>query len=135
MTWFDAVDDDDEAVQELADWLDSLPPLAQVDVVSRITTLEGIASRGEIQVPEDEGTSRDLDAIHSDPDLFELKWTLYTKHIRQYHGEPPQHPGSLIRLHRHIKSDTREFDPNAGQRQQDEIEKAIARYRPSTIGG
>ncbi|PPH11634.1 hypothetical protein C5C71_06420 [Rathayibacter sp. AY1C1] len=137
MDWHDYVDEDDDAVEHFAEWLSTLKPFARRDVIAMMDTLEARASRGEVVIPDDARLPGDLDAIRSDPDIYELKWTLLSKKIRQYHAEPRLLPDHLVRLHLHIKVDSGRGDDSADAQQQVEIDKAVARYHdgePSTWG-
>lgn len=131
MTWIDVIDDNHPSVVELADWLSTLNPRTYLDLVGRMDALKARAARGEIHVPED-GSYQELDAIRKDPDIYELRWTLLSKEIRQYHGEPARHPNHLIALHVHIKGDKvhRELHSHPGQ--DAEIDTAVKRYRDTS---
>jgi len=128
MTWIDYVDEDDSSVQEFTDWLLSLQHFARNDLIARMEARQAIAARGELVLPTDLRVRGELDAIRADPDLFELRWTMLSKQVRQYHAEPVSHPDSLVRLHLHMKADSGHFDPSAGARQEQEIQKAADRY-------
>ncbi|MGD8168547.1 hypothetical protein ACEXOS_015100 [Herbiconiux sp. P16] len=134
LAWHDYVDETDEKVVELADWISSLRPFAQLEVVARLDELEERAAAGLIQIPQD-GAPADLDAIQADPEVYELRWTVLNKKVRQYHGEPDGMPHALVRLHRHIKVQSGRNDPTAGARQQVEIMKAVDRYKHGESSG
>ena len=129
MQWHGYVDEDDASVAEFASWLTTLPPFAQKDAVARMDALEARAAIGEIEVPQDDDQFADLDAIRRNPDVYELRWRILTKQIRQYHGEPDGCPNHLVRLHLHIKGDTMRRDATADSQQEIEIRKAVKRYQ------
>lgn len=129
MQWQDYVNEEAPAVVEFVSWLSGLHHSVQLDLVARMDALEARAAHGDIQVPEASGLSGDLDAIRGDPDLYELRWTLLTKQVRQYHAEPGRFPDHLVKLHLHIKGDTVRRDPIAPARQENEIRNAIDRYQ------
>lgn len=134
MTWRDYWDESDPSVLEFAQWLASLHPSVLKDVVARFDSLRERAALGRIVIPED-GTVGDLDAIVRDPDLYELRWTVLTKVIRQYHGEPPGLPNDLVNLHIHIKADTVRRELHTDPTQDQEISKAMLRYRAGETRG
>lgn len=122
LSWIEWIDDDHESVIAFAEWLEGLPRLARAEVVSRIDVLCDKAARGDLVVGEPE-----IEPIVTNPDLYELRWKLLTKHVRQYHGEPAGRPEHLVKLHIHIKADS--VRQEASERsQQQEIDWAIHRY-------
>lgn len=125
--WAGGLDDGDASVLQFAEWLAGLPEHVQRDAVSRIEALRELARQGSVVLGHDEKDQ--LKAVESDPDMYELRWTLYTKRVRQYHAEPDRYPSHLIALHLHIKGDTvnRSWTPVRGQ--QEEIVFAKSRYR------
>ena len=129
MEWLEFIDETDQAVVEFATWLMTLIPAARKDLVGRIDELKNLAARGEIVLPEDESERGELDAIRRNPDLYELRWTLYTKVVRQYHAEPARLPENLVSLLIHIKTDTAHPGVPQPHGDQDvEISKALLRY-------
>lgn len=83
------------------------------------------AARGELWYSGDAKTP--IDAIHHDPEIYELRRTALKKMLRFYHAEPVERPADLIALHRHIKEDK--------PTQQVEIEHAADRYRSGRATG
>lgn len=125
LTWLEWVDDTHESVIALTDWIQSLHPSRQNEIVSRIEALCGKAARGELVVGDVW-----IEPIVSDPVMYELRWTLFTKVVRQYHAEPDEYPNHLVKLHLHIKADTARREASS-RSQQEEIEWAIERYNKS----
>lgn len=124
LMWVGSIDEHDESVVEFAEWVSGLARFARNDVMAQIDALCGLAARGELV----EGTG-DIEPIRTDPDLYELRWRLLSKVIRQYHGEPARHSKHLVKLHLHIKADSARQEAS-GRSQQEEIELAIGRYYP-----
>lgn len=122
LSWIEWIDDDHESVIALADWLATLHPSVRKDILTRIEALCEKAARGELVVGEPE-----IEPIVTDPDLYELRWGLLSKVVRQYHGEPPGRPKHLVKLHIHIKADSARQDASE-RSQQEEIDQAIDRY-------
>lgn len=131
MTWLDYVDDGAPSVAAFASWLSQLHPSVRRDLVVKIDALRALAAAGDIVISGDDAVDQ-LAAIRADPDLYELRWTLLTKVVRQYHGEPPEDGDLLVALHMHIKGDTTLLR-RGGQRrisnQPAEIARAVRRYR------
>jgi hypothetical protein len=133
LDWYDYSDPAHPAVMDLDAWVSSLAPFAQASVLGQIDALMELAAEGKIVIGDD---SR-LVPIRTNPDIYELKWTLLSKKVRQYHAEPPSHLDSLLKLNIHIK----QFVPNdytATKGLQDaEILQAALRYlvgKPSNWG-
>ncbi|WP_313540256.1 hypothetical protein [Leifsonia aquatica] len=127
MTWHEYWDDSDPSVIELADWVSELHPSVRKDAISRLDSLRSRAAMGQVVVPDDDSPG-ELDAIVRDPDLYELRWTILTKVIRQYHGEPSRFPDVLVNLHIHIKADTVRPEAHVEPTQDEEIAKAMLLY-------
>lgn len=123
LTWLEWIDEDHESVVALVDWLATLHPSVRMDTLTRIESLCDKAARGELVAGEP-----DIDPIVTDPDLYELRWRLLSKVVRQYHGEPPGRPNHLVKLHIHIKADSVRQEAS-DRSQQEEIDQAIDRYR------
>jgi hypothetical protein len=123
LLWRDYLDEHHDSTTELTDWIESLPPFAQSSVLGQIDALFELAASGQIQIG-DEGKLR---PIRRDPDLYELKWKLLSKAVRQYHAEPPQYPDDLVKLHIHIKS-MRKTSAGTRAAQDMEISQAQLRY-------
>lgn len=122
MNWVDSIDYGHESVISLMNWIESLPRFTQLDVVASLESLSTKAANGELVVGEEQ-----IKPIVSDPAMYELRWTLLSKLVRQYHAEPEKHPELLVKLHIHIKADvTRQIARERSQ--QEEIETAIDRY-------
>ena len=123
MNWLDFVDDSHPSAIALVDWISGLAPFNQTWVLGQIDGLFEVAAEGGIV---DEGEIR-LKPIRSDPDIYELRWTLLTKKIRHYHAEPIRQPDLLVKLHHHIKE---LFDDPAetSRAQNVEIQHAQDRY-------
>lgn len=101
LIWIDFIDQNNESVKELNQFIDSLPVNKRLLLIGKIQELMEMASLGKI--PK---SSWQLENIAMDPDLFELKWKFMDKeitHIRQYHAEPERVPRVLVALHAHIK--------------------------------
>lgn len=122
LNWVDSIDYQHESVISLSDWIEGLSRYAQLDVVARLESLTTKAANGELVVGEEQ-----IEPIVSDPAMYELRWTLLSKIVRQYHAEPEKYPEHLVKLHIHIKADaTRQVASERSQQQ--EIDTAIDRY-------
>lgn len=124
MSWFDFVDDSHPSAVALVEWIQGLAPFARTYVLGQIDALLETAAEGGIV---DDGEVRLL-PIRSDPDLYELRWTLLSKKVRQYHAEPPHQTELLVKLHHHIKALSKEKAITT-QAQDSEIDHAQDRYR------
>lgn len=128
MEWRSYRDESHASVQEVASWLESLKPFVRDSLLGQIDALVELAAAGEI--PFDEHAADDpkapLKPIWDQPELYELRWTLLTKKLRQYHGEPPTIPDLLVDLHLHFKGN--------GNTQNEEISQALLRYRAGEMG-
>ncbi|MCS6559088.1 hypothetical protein NYQ31_11825 [Curtobacterium flaccumfaciens] len=122
MSWRDYVDDAAASSLVFEQWLSTLAPWARVPLIARIDDLTGAAARGEIVWNPDaeNDPNAPLVPIRADPDLYELRWKLLSKQVRQYHAEPADPDDILVSLVLHIKT---------GKHNQDaEIENAVERY-------
>lgn len=119
LTWVDHVDPEHPKVVELDEYLAGLGRIARSQVIAALNGLFTRAAQGELWEARDR--SMEIEPIMEDPDLYELRYTALKVRLRFYHGEPEAQPFELWRLHRHIKTTTRE--------QQIEIEYAADRYR------
>lgn len=124
MEWKDYIDPAHASVRELDEWVVGLAPFAQDFVLGEIAALRELAAAGDIPVGD-----RRLDPIRVDPDVYELRWTLLSKKVRQYHGEPRRMPAELVRLHIHIKALIDGNQASTKAIQDAEIRHARLRYR------
>jgi hypothetical protein len=70
---------------------------------------------------------RQIKAIDSHKEVWEIRWDTNDRHLRLYHGEPPPHPDHLVPLRFHPKrTDGTEAQVRAWQ--DAEIDVAIVRY-------
>lgn len=116
--WLDYVDDNDEEVSDLRDWLGSLRPFARAVAEGEIDDLFDAAAKGGLEDSGDERTP--IKPIREDPEIYELRHTTLSKKLRFYHGEPSELPLQLVAVHRHIKTTSAD--------QQAQIEAAADRY-------
>ncbi len=121
--WREYVDEHHDSTIELTDWIESLQPFAQSSVLGQIDALLDLAASGQIHA----GDESKLRPIRRDPDLYELKWKLLSKAVRQHHAEPPHYPDDLVKLHVHIKS-MRKTSAETRAAQDMEISQAQFRY-------
>lgn len=124
MTWLEYVDTTHNSVVALADWIDTLQPFAQEFVVGQMDALQESAAAGLLR----DGDDGKIKPIRVDPDIYELRWKLLSKAVRQYHAEPPAMPAELVRLHVHIKTFVPKNRPLTSRLQDAEIKHAQGRY-------
>lgn len=97
--WRDFIQWDHPSVRDMGAWLSSLAPADLADVQESMEALRQLAAGGEIEA----GNEDELGPCSVDPVIWELKWTFFGQHIRQYHAEPTSHPELLVALHMHTK--------------------------------
>lgn len=124
LTWVDYVDSAHPSPIELDDWIDSLAPFARDSVLGQIDALRDLAAEGGIR----DGDESRLKPIARDPDMYELRWKLLNKAVRQYHAEPRSLPTTLVKLHIHIKK-SGASKVETKNLQNSEISQAILRHR------
>lgn len=128
MEWRSFRDDGHASVEEVAAWLESLKPFVRESLLGQIDALVELAATGEIVFDPNaqDDPKAPLKPIWDQPELYELRWTLLSKKLRQYHGEPASHPDLLVDLHLHFKGN--------GNTQDQEISQAVLRYRAGERG-
>jgi hypothetical protein len=107
----------------LVAWIESQLPFNQTFIIGQIEALRELASQGLLEYPD-----RRLDAIRHEPEIYELRWKLLTTMVRQYHGEPKDFDGHLIKLHSHIKKQFRSRHETT-RAQDGEIAQAALQYQ------
>lgn len=118
------MDDDHEEVVRLTEWLLSLPETVMEECIGRIQALNALAAQRLVPRADD-----DLQPIVRDPDLWELRWNFGDNiPVRQYHGEPPELPEALIKLHMHMKDTSTGDTQTINQAQNTQILYAKFRY-------
>ena len=127
LEWQPFRDEGHPSVQAVGAWLGSMSQLDREAAVGDILALRALAANGAIVEGEDEGYAS-LKPIRRDPDLFELRWYMFGKHVRQYHAEPPEMPIKLIDLHLHLKTIVPRDDAATRSAQDEEISWAQMRY-------
>lgn len=116
--WHPYVDQEHPGPRGIVEWLDGLSDFNRNHVEGQIDDLYDAAAMGELQDSGDEKTP--IKPIHRDPELYELRMKQLTTKLRFYHGEPSIMPATLVSVHEHIKTSSRE--------QQREISHAARRY-------
>ncbi|WP_243077345.1 hypothetical protein [Microbacterium sp. SS28] len=104
-------------------WMSTLTTTVQEEVVGRILALCELAASGELHLGED------LQPIHRDPELYELRWNFGETLVRQYHAEPARLPQVLVKLHLHLKHLATESESLTTELQNQQIGYALLRYR------
>jgi hypothetical protein len=129
MDWLDYIDQSHPSVVAFSDWLSTLLPPVQTVLLGQIEALTDLAAEGAlIYDPDAENNPKALLVpIRKQPEIFELRWKLLTKQVRQYHAEPVMRPDVLAALHIHIKTS------NPPQKQ--EVATAVSRHAiAETVG-
>lgn len=125
--WRDFIQWEHASVRDLGTWLLSLSQEDLADVQERMEALRQLAASGEIEA----GNENELGPCSVDPVIWELKWTFFGQHIRQYHAEPTSHPDLLVSLHMHTKpqdTSTPAIWQAVRERQDQEMSHAKLRY-------
>ena len=100
--WIDYLDDAHAAVEEFAAWLKSTAPFVRDHFAGEYDGLREAAAYGKIIHGEPETVTR-IKPLRKRPEMWELRWTILTKEVRQYHGEPASDPSYLVALNLHMK--------------------------------
>ncbi|MDS2172538.1 hypothetical protein Q7C18_07520 [Nesterenkonia sp. CL21] len=80
----------------------SLIPFAREQLLGEIDDLFEASEQGLLwESSDDPGES--IKPIHTHPEVYELRLTFMSRHVRFYHAEPSREPALLLSLHRHVK--------------------------------
>lgn len=104
--WRRYINDSHPAVVKFARWLEGLAPFNRNHLLGEYEGLLELAEGGRVPHGDPPSVTR-IKPIRNRPELWELRWQMLNRKVRQYHGEPTSHPNLLIALHLHIK-----FEPS-----------------------
>ena len=128
LEWRSYRDEKNHSVAAVGAWLSSLNEYQRESAIGDILALRDQAAAGQL-VEGDEDDFVNIKPVRRDPDLFELRWSLFGKHLRQYHAEPKRFPRLLVDLHLHIKHIDYKSRRRTTRAQEIEISYALFRYR------
>lgn len=131
--WRTYVDDTHPSSITFAAWLSSLSPFNLRHFVGQLDGLKEAAANGLIPHGQPDDTTR-IKPIWDQPELWELRWTMLTTKVRQYHAEPISEPNLLAALHIHVK-DVTGTRAQSKAAQDAEIKEAVKSHTNHGNGG
>lgn len=120
--WRRYIDDSHPAVQKFVGWLESLAPFSRNHLLGEYEGLLELAEMGMIDHRDPPSVTR-IKPVRNRPEMWELRWQMLNRKVRQYHGEPASHSGVLVALHLHVK-----FEPTMASGMVKSLQDAAIKY-------